>query len=92
MEEGDAYCAGGEEDEGGVDKGFVPEENGEDGAEEFLVGGSVDVWRVADGDGNECLEEDPGEGLEGEEAAYAEEVALFWMSGWGWLREVLGEC
>jgi len=81
VEVGEGDGAGGEEDVGGVDEGFVPEEGGEDGAEEDFVvfglggvGGDVVAVLVVggggvggglDGGGDEGGEEDPGEGLEG---------------------------
>jgi len=74
VEVGEGDGAGGEEDVGGVDEGFVPEEGGEDGAEEeFVVFGLGGVGGVVwggvegglDGGGDEGGEEDPGEGLEG---------------------------
>ncbi len=55
---------------------MVPEEDGEDVAEDFLPEGAFSVCCIFYADGREGGEEYPDEGRQGEEASEAEEVAL----------------
>lgn len=76
MEEGNAYCASGEDDYGVVDEGLVPEGDGERFAEYFLVEWAVGILGIIDGRGEESTKEDPEEGLNDQETASTDEVVL----------------